>query len=160
MLKDWATSFVTFIFLVVGITGIMMFFHILDNYTKQMHEILGLAFVLAAILHVVVNFKAMKNYFTNRRFLMSAIFTGLITIGFVLTAPQGKSPKSLVFNAMMTNELEQVSSFLHFDLAKAKSRLKKEGIIIKNLNSLNAIAKHNKTSAFRILDIMVMNNNQ
>ena len=50
--RDIATSITTLVFLVIGTTGVLMYFHIFDKYTKEMHEIFGLVFVAAVFLHV------------------------------------------------------------------------------------------------------------
>jgi len=68
--RDIATSATALLFTVIGTTGVLMYFHILDNYTKQMHEILGLAFVVAILLHIMVNFKNMKKYFSKKIFFV------------------------------------------------------------------------------------------
>jgi len=55
--RDIATSLTTFLFIVIGTTGVLMYFHILDSYTKEMHEIMGLAFVAIVFLHVFLTGK-------------------------------------------------------------------------------------------------------
>lgn len=55
MKRDIATSLTAFLFLVIGTTGVLMYFHLLDNYTKKMHENLGLVFVLVILFHVFFN---------------------------------------------------------------------------------------------------------
>jgi membrane protease YdiL (CAAX protease family) len=156
--KEWATSLVTYIFLVIGITGVMMFFHILDVYTKQMHEILGLAFVVAAALHIWVNFKSMKNYFSNHRFLFSGVFISSLVLIFILNTQNTPSVKGMIFNSVLEGELSKVIHFLNIDETQAKKQLQQKGIDIQNFDSLRSIAKANKTSPFEILAIMVNKN--
>ena len=69
-IRDIATSFTTTIFLVIGISGTMMFFHFYDSSVKELHEILGLVFVLVALFHIFYNFKSMKNYFSKNNFTL------------------------------------------------------------------------------------------
>ncbi len=66
ILRDVATSASTVLFLVIGISGLMMFFHFFDNYVKELHEILGVGFVLAVLLHIIANFSSMKKYFSKK----------------------------------------------------------------------------------------------
>ncbi len=87
--RELATSFTTLMFIVVGITGIMMFFHILDRYIKEMHEILGLAFCVAVIFHVIYNFNSMRKYFTRKIFIYSAIVTVILSVAFVAVSGSG-----------------------------------------------------------------------
>lgn len=59
-----ATCFTALMFIIVGITGIMIFFHVLDGYVRSMHEIVGIVFCVAVMFHVIFNFNSMKKYFT------------------------------------------------------------------------------------------------
>ncbi len=52
-LRDIATSSTTVVFFIVGLSGVMLYFKIFDSQVKELHEILGLAFVAAAVLHVL-----------------------------------------------------------------------------------------------------------
>lgn len=152
--RDIATSATTLLFTVIGTTGVLMYFHRLDNYTKQMHEILGLAFVVAILLHIMVNFKNMKKYFAKKIFFVLTFVTVIIVSGFIINAPEGKNPKSIVFTALFNAEIE--TSFLVFveDFDLAKIKLEEAGINIEGLDSIGKIAKANKTSPFDIVKIL------
>jgi len=155
--RDIATSATALLFTVIGTTGVLMYFHILDNYTKQMHEILGLAFVVAILLHIMVNFKNMKKYFAKKIFFVLTFVTVIIVSGFIINAPEGKNPKSIVFTALFNAEIE--TSFLVFveDFDLAKIKLEEAGINIEGLDSIGKIAKANKTSPFDIVKILSKN---
>lgn len=155
MKRDLATSFTAFLFLVMGTTGILMYFKILDNYTKEMHEILGLVFVLVIFFHVFFNWKAMKSYFSKKTFLISGIIVLLTALTFILNASTQKAnPKSLLINSVLNAPLE--NSFILFskDINISKERLEKAGLKIDNVNSLNELAKLNNTSPFKIISIL------
>lgn len=152
--REIATSATALLFLVIGGTGVMMYFHILDKYTKQMHEILGLAFVVAVVLHVIVHFKSMKNYFTNKVFIGLGFVTLLLALGFILNAPEGKSPKGATFNALFQADTQK--SFIIFveDYDLATIKLEEAGFKIDGLNSINEIAKANKKSPFDVIRVL------
>jgi len=155
MKRDLATSFTAFLFLVMGTTGVLMYFKILDNYTKEMHEILGLFFVLVIFFHVFFNWKAMKSYFSKKTFLISGIIVLLTALTFILNASTQKAnPKSLLINSVLNAPLE--NSFILFskDINISKERLEKAGLKIDNVNSLNELAKLNNTSPFKIISIL------
>ena len=89
MKKDIATSLTSLVFLVVGITGVMMYFHLFTSSVKDLHEILGLLFVVAALFHVLVNFKQMKQYFSKKIFLSLAVVVTIISSGFIINSSAG-----------------------------------------------------------------------
>lgn len=154
--RDLATSITTFTFIIISITGIMMFFHIFDQYTKQMHEILGLVFVLVAAFHIVFNWKAMTNYFKKKSFVFSALLVLAISAGFIVNADnnQGEHPSRTVMNAVFNAPLSEAISILGKDIKLSNQRLQESGFILENTNSIEEISVKNKTSPFEIVQII------
>lgn len=152
--RDIATSITTVTFLVIGITGVMMFFHVFDKYTKQLHEILGLVFITAVIFHIIVNFKSMKQYFTKKIFMASGIIAVIVSLLFILNAPEGKSSKEVMFKALFDSSTEKTFVLFTPDIDSAKTKLHKAGIKTEGFLTIKDIAKGNKTSPFKILQIL------
>ncbi|MGK9120968.1 DUF4405 domain-containing protein [Olivibacter jilunii] len=67
-LRKYITPFITLVFLVVALSGLLMLFHLFDGYTEVMHESLGLVFVIFAIFHILVNWKSLKIHFGKKVF--------------------------------------------------------------------------------------------
>ncbi len=152
--RDIATSLTTFLFVVIAITGSFMFFHILDNYTKNLHEILGLAFIAIVFFHVFFNWKSMKSYFTKKTFLFSGIVVLLISLGFILNVKKGVNPKRTIIVSVLNAPIKDSLLLLNSNLNDAKEKLEKEGIKIGEAKSFKEIANQNKTSPFRIVSII------
>ena len=155
--KEIATSFTTLIFLVVGTTGVMMYFHLFDNYTKELHEILGLGFVAAVVFHVFFNFKSMKQYFTKKIFFAVSIATLMITLGFILNTPKGEHPKKIVFDKIINGDIKHSFVLLSEDVDLATIKLKEKGILVKDLRTIKDISRINKISPFIIIEIITKN---
>ena len=49
-------------FLVVGVTGVMMFFHLAQEQVEEMHQWFGVVMVTAVLLHLARNWAALKGY--------------------------------------------------------------------------------------------------
>src|SRR5690606_32422049 len=73
--RNYITPFLSMVFFIVGISGLLMFFNLLDCYTEVIHEILGLFFVVCAIFHIILNWKALKT-----RIKKSSILPALGTV--------------------------------------------------------------------------------
>lgn len=155
--RDIATSFTTTTFLVIAITGVMMYFHLFDNFTKSLHEILGLAFVLIVVFHVLFNWASMKNYFGKKIFLISTMVVLAISAGFVYNAPSGKSPKGKILESVINAPLELSIVVLGEDKDLAFAKLEESGIKIANSKTISDLSKVNKTSPFKIVDIIIKN---
>lgn len=152
--REYATSLTAVTFLVIAISGIMMYFHLLDNYVKEMHEIIGLLFVGAVILHLGANWAAMKNYFQKNVFHGMAAVMLIVAIGFIATTESGKSPKGQVIDAVLKAPIEQSFPILGKDLSLSSEKLAKAGIQVSQGKTIDEIAKANHKSPFEIVDIL------
>lgn len=155
-LKTLATSLTTLVFLVVGTSGVFLYFHIFERSVKELHEILGLVFVVAALFHVLFNFKAMKNYFTNKTFLLSTVVVVIISLSFIIpnstnTAP---NPKRVIINSVLNAPIEDAVIVLGSDMDQFELRLQKQGLMLNEEATINQLAKSNGTSPFRLIDII------
>ena len=155
MFKSLATSLTTFAFIVMGTTGVLMYFHILDNYTKELHEILGLAFVAIVFAHVFFNWKAMRKYFTKKIFYISAGIISTISLGFILTAPTGPNVKRILINSVLGNPIEKTAVLFVDSYDIAKKKLEAAGLIVERDKSLKELAMINQTSPFEIIDTIL-----
>jgi hypothetical protein len=89
--RNFVTPFITIVFLVVALSGLLMFFHIFDGYTEVVHEILGLFFVILTVFHIILNWKALKIHFKKRVFITAAIAVAVISV--LLIVQQHYNPK-------------------------------------------------------------------
>lgn len=153
-LRDIATSFTATMFIVMAITGILMFFHILDRYTKNLHEILGLAFVVAVIFHVIFNWKGMKSYFTKKVFAVASILVLAVALGFIANTKDGKNPKRVIIDSILNAPINNSFVILNGDVDMAKTQLESAGIMIKTADSIQEIADKNEVSPFKVVDII------
>lgn len=153
--RDIATSLTIIVFLIVGTTGTLMFFHLFDSYTKRMHEYLGLVFVMAALLHVFVHIKSTKQYFTKKVFLGFVVVFLAVVIGFTSSVKDGgANPKKLVFEKVFESPLEKSLVLFAKSSEDAKAKLEAKGIKILDSNSIMQLAKSNKTNPFEIINII------
>ena len=154
--KEIATSFTTSIFIVIAVTGSMMFFHILDNYTKSMHEILGLVFVGVVFFHVLFNWKSMKTYFSKKVFLGSALVTLMLVLGFIFTSEQeGQNSKRAITGAVFKMPIENSVKILGSDIEVVKTKFDNADIKYSDDSSIFKIAKNNNISPFKVVKVII-----
>jgi len=97
-------------FMVVGISGVLLAFHVKTGGLKALHEWIGYAFMAAGILHLAVNWRTFASYVRQRASLM-AITAGLVISLFTLYAgaslsPQKSHPLIQVFDQDRNGELD------------------------------------------------------
>lgn len=78
-LRKWATPLTIGAFLVMGVTGSLMFFHANTGMNKIVHEWIGLVLVAGVIAHLVVNFRPLKAYL-KRPLALGIIGTGAVVL--------------------------------------------------------------------------------
>ena len=104
--RDFATSLTVGAFLLMSVTGVLMFFHLDMGLNKTAHEWTGL--VTAVALHIVVNFVAFKRYFRlwQGRVLIGA-FAVLLVASFIFGG-SGKPPYIVVVDELAARPLSEI----------------------------------------------------
>jgi hypothetical protein len=90
--RTWISPLTAVTFLVVGITGILMAFHVKNGSVKALHEWIGYAFSLVGVIHLVVNWRTFTLQFRQRPALV-AVLAGIILSLSVLFAGGNGSGK-------------------------------------------------------------------
>lgn len=89
--REWATPLTAGAFLLTAVTGVLMFFHLDSGLNKVAHEWLSLVFAAGVLLHVTVNFKAFKRYFSDKRGLgLMGVFALVLALSFIPAGGESK----------------------------------------------------------------------
>lgn len=83
--REWATPLTAGAFLLLAVTGLLMFFHADSGLNKVAHEWLSWVLVAGVALHVTANFKAFQNHLKARRGQMLIGLFALILAGSFLS---------------------------------------------------------------------------
>jgi len=152
--KDMATSFTFFLFIVLGVSGILMFFHVFDDYLETVHEILGLAFVLASSFHILYNWKQMKRYFSKTIFLISGILIFFISLmlGFL---GEDQDPRDVIIESLLNTPISISFVVLSNNYEKTKTKLEEMGIVINGSTTIEEISKNNGISQRQIVEAIM-----
>lgn len=153
--RSYITPLITIVFFVVALSGLLMFFHIFDGYTEVVHEILGVIFVVFSVLHVILNWKALKIHFKKRVFILSTIVVAVISI--LLVIQQQKSPKfdTILIERITNAPIEDVLKVLQVDSIVVVKRLEENGISFIEGASMEEIRINNKVSPKKLFDLII-----
>ncbi len=154
-LRDIATSLTALIFIVIGMSGVMIYFHFYDMQVRELHEIIGLVFVSVTLFHIFVNWKSMKKYFSKKIFIITLVATTIVSSGFVINSlNQGQNPKLLVIQSVLTAPIKNSLKVLNIEYEVAMKKLEAQNIKIENNSSIQTIAQANKISPFKVVLII------
>ncbi|KIM13149.1 MAG: hypothetical protein KU38_00310 [Sulfurovum sp. FS08-3] len=153
-MRDVATSLSAILFGVIAITGVMLFFHLFESHIKELHEVIGVVFVAAVLLHIVANWRAMRNYFAKKIFIIMGVGVVIVSSGLIAPtfAKQEPSPKKIVIDAMFHAPIED--SFAVLASQNAVAKLQAQGIKMEG-NTIEEIAKANAVSPYKIVAIVL-----
>ena len=151
-IKKTATSLTIGAFIVVSITGMLLFFDLATGSIRATHEWMSLFFALTGLLHVYSHKKALFNYFSNKYLIFMCTVLMLAGFMFVFSLndiyASGASYKKLI-NA----KLEHLAPIFDTNTNELVVKIKSMGLTIKSTGqSLNDIAKANNMDVHDIIE--------
>lgn len=153
--RNYITPFISLVFLVVGISGLLMLFHLFDGYTEVVHEILGVFFIICAIFHIIINWKALRIHFKKGVFIPALL--GVLTLSVILIISERMSPPLdlVIFNKMVKAPLNDAFKTLDINYEKASEKLKENGLSIENSTTLEEIWINNDSNPEKVIDLIM-----
>jgi len=153
--RNVITPYLTFLFIVVAISGILMLFHILDDYTKVIHELLGAVFVIFSILHVILNWKSLKGHFKKMAFIVSGIVVLLFSIVFVALGTMHPNHEGIMIDRVIDAPISESFNILNLDYIEVEKILKDNNIVIGESKSIKEIGLNNDKTPKEIIELII-----
>lgn len=153
--KKYATTPVIALFLIVSVTGMLLFFHLGGGSSKVIHEWLGIAFIVFGLLHALANWKPFAKYFGGMKGIAIAVMI-LIPAGFMVATPSSTQPPvKAVFMKVMKAPLSNVAALSGLSAEELATQLQAKGYQVSNLSdSLEVIAKANAKSPMDLMTLI------
>ncbi len=130
-LRAYATPLTIGTFLIMGATGILLFFHTNTTLNKVVHEYVGLVMVAAVILHVVLNWRAFQTYFKRPVALtLMGASAVMLAASFVSLGEEtgGTRPDMVVLQMVSSASLTDLAPIMGTDAADLVARLAEQGV--------------------------------
>jgi len=154
-LRDWATPLMIGGLALMGVTGVLMFFHLETPLNKSVHEWGGLVFVTAALAHIVSHFRSFRLHFKDLVKLgLIGAFALVLGVSFLNLFPQeggAGGPKAVIgrLTALPLRNLGLAAGKNEEDL---QGILAESGVSAATLDqSLDQIMQGQQGEKFRIL---------
>ena len=144
--KPIATTATIATFFIVGATGVFMFFGLKNYGIKTIHEYVGIAMVLACVLHIFANLAPFKKYFSGKKlgFISGAI---VLCVIFMLFAPNSKSAQKELYSSFMAVNLNNAIIAFNSDKTAIENYLNSKNIKFEDINLKKFISKNNLNEA-------------
>ncbi len=112
LLMRYATPFVTGLFVISLVSGIALFFHVGQNYFREMHEWLSMVLIAPFVLHLMKNWRPFLAYFKRMPMVVSLVVC-LVAGGYYAwegaQGGPGGNPAMVLASAMQTSSLATVA---------------------------------------------------
>ncbi|MEQ7801972.1 DUF4405 domain-containing protein [Pedobacter sp. ASV1-7] len=153
--RNYITPFISLVFLVVGLSGMLMFFHLFDGYTEVVHEYLGVFFIICAVFHIILNWKALKIHFKRGVFIPAGLAVAVISILFIIQQQYNPKVDTMLLDKIIKAPINDVFKALEVDSSKAVKRLETNGISIDGATNLKDIWINNNADPEEVFDLIM-----
>ncbi|WP_088281091.1 DUF4405 domain-containing protein [Ideonella sp. A 288] len=128
--REWATPVTVGVFVVMAVTGLLMFFHLDMGLNKAAHEWLGWLMVAAVAAHGWANWPSLRRHITasRRAQLVLGVSTVALAASFVVSGSDGPSPPLLAMQAIGRAPLKVAAPLAGKTLAQAQADLAAAGL--------------------------------
>lgn len=154
-LRQWATPLTIGSFLLMAVTGILMFFHLDSGLNKLAHEWLGWAMVAAVAAHLVVNSRAFTLHFRKPagRAAIGA-FVAVLALSFLPLGGESNDGRRLMLQAAGNARIETLVEMSGAPLEAALNRLSEGGFTVQPGQTLSEAAGGDRGRQSEILGVI------
>lgn len=156
-LKKYSTPLTATTAIVACITGVMMFFNFFKGDVKAMHEWLGMAFVVATVLHLVRHRRPLTFMMKQGRTLVLLVMTLLVSAAFLYPGAEKQSnPIRPMINAVLRAPIKDLAPVLKISGDEMMARLEDAGVkSAAPADSIEQLAKSTGTEPFQLLNAVM-----
>ncbi len=153
--RNYVTPFISLVFFVVGLSGLLMFFHLFDGYTEVVHEFLGVFFVVCAVFHIILNWRGLRVHFKKGVFIPALL--GILVISVILIIGESMYPPvdTVIINKIVKAPIDSAFKALEVDYSEAVKRLETNGISIDGATTIESIWINNNADPEEVIDLIM-----
>ncbi len=128
-MKSWATPLAAGTFIILAVTGILMFFKINVGYIKPVHEWLSWVMVIGIVFHTIANWKSFTSYFSKKP-SFTIIGAGLIitVLSVFMPSANNGNPGMKMIKALGTAKIETIADMAGQNSDDIITKLEQKGI--------------------------------
>jgi hypothetical protein len=154
-LRRYATQGTAILSVVVGITGVILFFHLAKGPVEAVHEWLGMAFAVVASLHAIRHRGSLAQMLRQRQPQLLAGAIALGVVAFVALAPPKPSgnPMARLAQAAGQASIAQLAPVMGSRTEDILARLRQAGVNADAGDSLAMLAANHHVDSLRLIAV-------
>jgi hypothetical protein len=155
-LRRYSTPGTAILSVVVGVTGVILFFHLAKGAAETIHEWLGMAFIVLAALHVVRHRGSFAQMLKQRH---TQILAGAVALGIAafvaLVPPKPGNPMIRLARAAERAPISQLAPVIGSNAEDVLAKLGQAGITAHAHDTLAGLASANHTETARLVSVIM-----
>ena len=155
-IRGFATPLIIGAGIFVALTGLIMFFITTDPF-RFAHELVGLCFAVAIVLHIVSNWRPFKRYFTQHLALGIIAVAWLIGVSLIGMSAfrEAADAEEVVVERIEQTAIQLLAPVVDMEVNELVSRLKADGFVVEDTEmSVEQIAeKYNADTEAILLSV-------
>ncbi|CUH87599.1 hypothetical protein PH5382_01528 [Phaeobacter sp. CECT 5382] len=153
-LRKWATPLTVASFLIMGVTGILMFFHLDSGLNVPLHEWAGWLMVLGVAAHLVLNWRPFSTYLKRpaARAIM-ALGAVVLALSFWPVAGGG-NPAQKVMQAMALSDVGTVIALSGQDVTTGLEQLAAAGLVADETTSIASLTGGDRGRQMQVIEVL------
>ena len=151
-----ATSLTIGLFLIMSISGMLIFFEFGTGPIRATHEWTSIAFMIAALMHILVHLKPFTRYFKERTvaYIMVACMAGGLLY---VQSRNDLYAAEETFQQVIHSELSGLTSLFGEDIGSLKQKLRDMGLTVTDPSqSIYELAESNGRDVYDIIEPLLM----
>ncbi len=158
--RSLVTPLVTATFAIVGLSGVLMLLDVKNGVIKEAHELVGLLFVVAATVHLALNWSCFLTYLrkplTITLGVVAAVLVVLMLVGSQGGARGGPHAIMEIARRVETASLAQAAPVFGINAEESLTLLRGQGLRVESQDDRIAdIAQENGKNATEILTLLM-----
>ncbi|MDR0457631.1 MAG: DUF4405 domain-containing protein [Burkholderiaceae bacterium] len=157
-LRTWATPLTIGSFILMSVSGVLMFFHWDTGLTAGAHQWCAWLFLLGAGSHVTANFRPFRNHLNSRwgRISIAAFATLLAASVFSWGLVTGSQLERPIVQALVDAPLSSLASVTHAEPDALVQKFKTHGIAATPEQSIRQLSNAHGVGADRLLALVFL----
>ncbi len=161
-IKKIATPITIGAFVLMSVTGILMFFHANIALNKLAHEWLGWAFVAAGLAHLFSHYRSFFKYLQNPKAIaLMAVFIVILIGSFFQLTKEMPNPTKSVMKAVNNTPIAALFPLTQKSGEEILANLAAKGFAVRNpeFETIDILSNGNREKSKEIINIIFSNDN-
>ncbi len=154
-LRKWATPLTVASFLIMGVTGTLMFFRLETTLGKVVHEWAGWVMLIGVGAHLVLNWRPFTTYL--KRPMAAGIMgvgAALLALTFLPIGPGGGNPMIAVLQAVEQADVRTVIALSGQELDAGLAALNEAGFAATGDQPMQALTGGHRGTQFEVINVL------